>query len=85
VLDKYYEYQSLVKRQALARENIQLAEKSQEIARMQFEKGAIDGYNFRQTQISVINAQNRLTQLGFSVKVLEIELNRLTGKLESLL
>ena len=85
VLDKYYEYQSLVRQQALARENIQLAEKSQEIARTQFEKGAINGYNFRQTQLSVINAQNRLTQLGFSVKVLEIEINRLTGKLESLL
>lgn len=85
VLDKFYEYQALVKQQQIALENIQLAEKSQEIVRTQFEKGAIDGYNFRQTQISVINAQNRLTQLGYSIKILEIELDRLTGKLESLL
>ncbi|MDX9880856.1 MAG: TolC family protein [Prolixibacteraceae bacterium] len=85
ILDNYYEYQSLVKQQALARENIRLAEKSQEIARTQFEKGAIDGYDFRQTQLSVINAQNRLTQIGFSIKVLEIEINRLTGKLKNLL
>lgn len=85
VLDKYCEYQSLLKQQAIARENIQLAEQSQEIARAQFGKGAITGYNFRQTQLSVISAQNRLTQLGYSIKVLEIDLNRLTGKLGSML
>ncbi len=85
VLDKYYEYQSLVKQQALAESNIQLALKSQQIAQEQLGKGAISGYDFRQMQLSVINAQNRLTQLMLSIKNLEIEIARLTGKLERLL
>lgn len=85
VLDRYYEHQSLVKQQAIATENILLAERSQEIARTQFEQGAIDGYDFRQTQLSVITARNQLTQINFSLCSLEIEIDRLTGNLESLL
>ncbi len=85
MLDKYYEYQSLVKQEALARKNLELVEKSQEIARTQYEKGAIDGYNFRQTQLSVINAQNRLVQTGFLLKVLEVEIKKLTGQMDGLL
>ncbi|MEL7589358.1 MAG: TolC family protein [Prolixibacteraceae bacterium] len=85
VLDQYYAYQSLKKQQSVARENIKLAEQSQEIARTQLEKGAINGYDFRQTQLAVITARNQLTQINFSLKALETEINRLTGKLESLL
>jgi outer membrane protein TolC len=85
VLDRYYEHRSLMKQQAIARENIRLAEQSQEIARTRLEKGAINGYDFRQTQLSVITARNQLTQINFSVRSLEIEIDRLTGNLESLL
>jgi outer membrane protein TolC len=85
MLDNYSEYQSLAKQQLLARKNVQLAERSQEIAQVQLEKGAIDGYNFRQTQLSVINAQNRLVQLDFLIKALEVEIERLTGQIDNLL
>jgi len=85
VLDRYYEYQSLVKQQSIATENIRLAEQSQEIARTQFEHGAINGYDFRQTQLSVITARNQLTRINFSIRSLEIGIDRLTGNLESLL
>ncbi len=85
VLDRYYEYQSLVKQQSIATENIRLAERSQEIARTQFEQGAINGYDFRQTQLSVITAQNQLTRINFSIRSLEIGIDRLTGNLENLL
>ena len=85
ILDRYYEYQSLLQQQSIARANIRLAESSQEIARTQLEKGAINGYDFRQTQLAVITAQNQLTQINFSIKSLEIEIDRLTGNMESLL
>jgi outer membrane protein TolC len=85
MLDNYSEYQSLTKQQLLARKNVELAERSQEIAQVQLEKGAIDGYNFRQTQLSVINAQNRLVQLDFLIKALEVEIERLTGQIDNLL
>jgi outer membrane protein TolC len=85
VLDRYYEYQSLVKQQSIATENIRLAERSQEIARTQFEQGAINGYDFRQTQLSVITARNQLTRINFSIRSLEIGIDRLTGNLENLL
>ena len=85
ILENYNEYQSLVKQQSIAQSNIKLAEQSQEIARIQLEKGAINGYDFRQTQLSVINAWNQLTEINFSIKSLEIEVDRLTGKLERLL
>jgi len=85
VLDRYYEYQSLLKQQLIAMENIRLAEQSQEIAGAQFEQGAINGYEFRQTQLSVITARNQLTQIQFSIRVLEIEVDRLTGNLDRLL
>jgi outer membrane protein TolC len=85
VLDRYYEHRSLMKQQAIARENIRLAEQSQEIARTRLEKGAINGYDFRQTQLSVITARNQLTQINFSIRSLEIEIDRLTGNLENLL
>ncbi|MGV8094632.1 MAG: TolC family protein [Mangrovibacterium sp.] len=85
VLDRYYEHRSLMKQQVIARENIRLAEQSQEIARTRLEKGAINGYDFRQTQLAVITARNQLTQINFSIRSLEIEIDRLTGNLESLL
>ncbi|MDR1860192.1 MAG: TolC family protein [Bacteroidales bacterium] len=81
VTDRWYEYQSLLQQQALAEENIRLAERSQEIASAQLQIGAINGYDFRQTQLSVISAQNRLTSIIFNLKALEIELARHTGEL----
>lgn len=85
VLDQHYAYESLMRQQSVVRENVKLAEQSQEIARTQLEKGAINGYDFRQTQLSVITARNQLTQINFSLKALETGINRLTGNLESLL
>lgn len=85
VLDRYYEYQSIKKQQSIATENIKLAEQSQEIARAQFEHGAINGYDFRQTQLSVITARNQLTEINFSIRSLEIAIDRLTGNLDELL
>ncbi len=85
VVDRYYEYQSLLKQREIALENIRLAEQSQEIASVRFEQGTINGYDFRQTQLSVITAQNRLIAINFSLKALEVDLDRLTGNLESLL
>ena len=85
ILDCYYEYQSLLNQQSLAKQNILLAESSQSIASVQLEGGSINGYDFRQTQLAVINAQNQLIRINFSLKALEIEIGRLTGQLSDVL
>ena len=49
------------------------------IAEEQLKQGAINGYDFRMTQQTLLDAQNALSQLQFSLKTLEIGINRLTG------
>ena len=85
ILDCYYEYLSLLEQQTLAMAEIKLAESSQSIASVQLEGGSINGYDFRQTQLAVIRAQNQLIRINFSLKSLEIEISRLTGQLSDVL
>lgn len=81
VLDRYNQYQSLIQRLALATDNAKVARRSLRIAGAQFEKGVINGYEFRQTQLTLILSENRVIQLELELKTLEIELNRLRGRL----
>ena len=81
LLDLFYQHASLTKQLSIAEQNVSAAERSQFIAREQLEKQAISGYDFRLTQLSVINAYNTVTELRYNLKALEIELNRLTGRL----
>lgn len=85
VLDKYNQYQSLQQRLKLAAENAKAARRSLKIAGAQFQKGVIDGYDFRQTQLTLILSENRVIQLELDLKTLEIELNRLRGQLLDIL
>jgi outer membrane protein TolC len=61
--------------------SITAAEKSLEIARGQLEFGSINGYDFRQTQLSLLNVRRMYTELNFSLKSQEIDILRLTGVL----
>jgi len=81
VLNLYYQHEALRRQLSIAQANVQAAEKSQLIAREQLEKQAISGYDFRLTQLSVINAYNSVTEIKFNLKSLEVELNRMTGML----
>lgn len=80
-IEKHFHYSSLLQQLKLAGENLAAAQRSLDIATFQFESGAIDGYNFRQTQLSLIEANNRFRQIGFRLKSAEVEMNRLTGSL----
>ena len=81
VLDNYYQFQSLIQQLIVADQNTLSASKSLEIAKVQYEQGAISGFDFRQTQLSLIRAQNNATLLHLTLKLIEIELNRLSGEI----
>ena len=50
------------------------------IAEEQLKQGAINGYDFRLTQMSLLNSELTLMQLQFALKAIEINLNRLSGR-----
>jgi len=79
LLDLYNQYNSLSDRIALARLNVETMQKVYQVASEQFSKGGINGYEFRLTQLSLLNAQITLTAQQFSLKLVEINLNRIAG------
>ena len=81
VLDNYYQQQSILQQLIITDQNTLAARKSLDIAKVQYEQGAISGFDFRQTQLSLIRMQNAATILRFTLKSLEIELNRLSGEI----
>jgi outer membrane protein TolC len=81
ITDQYYQWQSLQQQLKLAIENRASALKSMEIAELQFEKGLIDGYNFRLTQVSVLRAANQVIQMQLAIRLLEISMHRQAGTL----
>jgi len=81
VIEKHYHYVSLVQQYELANENARAAKRSLDIATLQFQNGTIDGYDFRQTQLTLIAANNKAKLTAYRIKAVEIELNRLTGDL----
>ena len=78
VLLAFNQYQNTSARLAIAKTQQQTATASLEIARQQYEAGTIDGYNFRLTQLSLIDANNRVIQLRFAIQSSAVELMRLT-------
>jgi outer membrane protein TolC len=83
ITDQYYQWRSLQQQLKLAIENRAAALKSMQIAELQFQKGLIDGYNFRLTQVSVLRAANAVIQMELATRLLEISLNRQAGRLLS--
>jgi outer membrane protein TolC len=81
VTDRYFRFTTLSQLLSIAQNNVEAAEKSLTVATMQLEQGSIDGYNFRLTQLSVINARHAVTEIEYSLKTTEIELNKLSGDL----
>jgi outer membrane protein TolC len=79
VLKMYHQYQSLKDRVVLAESNVSTIQQVYDVASEQFKRGAINGYDFRLTQQTLLNAQLTLMELQFSLKSIEINLNRLSG------
>lgn len=80
VLKLYINYNSTLSQIELAKTNINEMNKVYAVAKEQLKKGAINGYDFRLTQLSLLNSEITLMQLQFTLKAIEINLNRLTGK-----
>lgn len=80
ILNFYNEYNVLLTQIALAKNNVEETAKVYKIAENQLKQGAINGYDFRVTQQSLLNSELTLMNLQFALKAIEINLNRLSGK-----
>jgi len=63
------------------KKNYQVAKESTEIALERFRLGISSYLEFRDAQVNLLTAQNRLITSIFNIKEQEIELRRLTGKI----
>ncbi len=80
VLNLYNEYTSITQRMELANSNVDAMNIVYGIAEEQLKTGAINGYDFRLTQLSLLNAELTLMHLQFSLKAIEVNLNRMSGR-----
>jgi outer membrane protein TolC len=80
VLNFYNEYNAITSQITLAKSNVTEMTKVYKIAEEQLKQGAINGYDFRLTQMSLLNSELTLMQLQFALKAIEINLNRLSGR-----
>jgi outer membrane protein len=74
-------YDAFVQQQQLLAGNMDAAGRSLEIAREQFQAGAINGYEFRQTQLSALQVEDQLIHLKYAMRVIEIDIYRISGVL----
>lgn len=80
VLKMYEQYHTLSAQVSLAKSNLKSVEKVFVAAEEQLRTGAINGYDFRLTQQTVLNTKLTLTQLQYTLKVIEVNIQRLTGE-----
>lgn len=80
VLNFYNEYNTITTQITLAQSNVTEMAKVYKTAEEQLKQGSINGYDFRLTQLSLLNSELTLMQLQFALKAIEINLNRLSGK-----
>lgn len=83
VLHLYTQYQSVMDRIVLAENNVEAMNNVYTVAAEQLKTGAINGYDFRLTQQSLLRAEVTLLNLKFTLKPIEINLNRLSGRVLS--
>jgi outer membrane protein len=62
-------------------QSILSAQRSLLIAQQQLETGTISGVEFRQTQLAALQVENLMSELLYSMKVIEIDLLRVSGEL----
>lgn len=81
LLQTYEQYQSYKKELVLQQHNVELAQNTLEIAKKQYELGTINGFDFRQVQLDFLTVGNKLNDLYFAIKSLEINLFRISGEI----
>ncbi len=74
-------YEAFLQQYRLLQESTDAAEKSLTIAREQLQTGAINGYEFRQTQLAALLVENQLIELKYAMRMIEIDVYRLSGVL----
>lgn len=75
------QYNSMREQHQLLMQNQKSSERSLAIARQQFEQGAINGYEFRQTQLAHLQTQNKINELEYNLRTLQIDIYRISGTL----
>ena len=74
-------HDSYFRQYRLTLKSLDAAEKSMNIARKQLESGAINGYDFRQTQSALLQVKNKVTELRFAILETEVSMLKLSGDL----
>ena len=74
-------YDGYLQQYRLLQRSVEAAELSMRIAREQLQTGAINGYEFRLTQLAALKIENQIIELQYAIKVIEIDIHRLTGVL----
>ena len=64
---------------ALQQQNLSIAEDNLEIAMERYKLGEISGFDMRQVQKSLLDAEERLLQVQYDAKVCEISLMLISG------
>ncbi|MEC7754379.1 TolC family protein [Roseivirga sp. UBA1976] len=75
----FINYQNSISLRALEEQNFSIAEENYDIALERYKLGNATPLEIREAQINFVQAELRKIQASFSVKVQEIELNRLAG------
>ena len=77
----YNTYENNLKLQTIEQANYQVAKENSEIALERFRLGISSYLEFRDAQVNLLTAENRLITSVFQIKEQEIELRRLSGKI----
>jgi outer membrane protein len=72
-------YHSFLQQHQLLQQSMEAADRSLIIAREQLQTGSINGYEFRQTQLTVLHMENQMIELLYTMRVIEIDIYRITG------
>lgn len=79
LIDLVQQYENLQARLQIAKDNAAAAERVTIIAGEQYKQGAINGIDFRITQLTLLDALNTVTQLSYAIKLNEISVYRICG------
>ncbi len=77
----YEQYSDALRLIELEEDNLEITKQTQEIALERFRLGTITSVELRETQLSLLNAENRLISAQIEAKNAETELLRLSGRL----
>lgn len=66
---------------ALQQQNLEIAESNLEIAMERYKLGEISGFDMRQVQKSLLDAEERLLQVQYDAKLCEISLLQISGEI----